>query len=422
MPVVNGIIQAPVSIADVQSVVPVIIQGTVNGTVMRIRSGDLGVLCSAKVGDTFRAPITVNGTTYSNILWTVIDRVDINIWSKYKPVRLLNTINVLSQWDAANNKWKNNATWMHGSPLGNYAVNKYGLATHYYGTIDEVIAQYDANDPMNGWVYNRPQGGSLSPYRLTDFAGYCHDANGVAQRFICGAFRTNPDNPDDHNTRVTATFMYSPDVDYAITPENILGNGDYYFGVILVKGNSKFYFTGDNKSTAQAIISLDAGKYTAYPFFSNIEISPTEPHGNGIFYTIPMLTPTSFQLTSSNTGGITVSARYFVFRPILLDGGEGEPEVQKGRVIVEIRNTGTALRYVYFTLNYDNNTQHIRVPDSGNVTINSNEMVTRSVVSSEIEPYYGHVNGTLYWMENNGGLVHSFSFPIMMGVINAEAE
>lgn len=409
MPVVNGIIQAPVSIADVQSVVPVIIQGTVNGTVMRIISGDVGVLCSAKAGDTFRAPITVSGTTYSNVLWTVVARVDINIWAKFKPVHLLNKKETQDQWDAANSKWKNSATWMHGSPLAGYATNKYGLAARSYGTIEEVIAKYGDNDPMNGWVYNRPLGGSSSPYRLTDFAGYAHGASDFADNFFCGAVRTNPGNLQDHSTRVTATFMFSPETDYAINPENILGEGSYYFGVILVKGNSKFYFTGGNKTTVSEVISLDEGTYIAYPFFSTARITYGQSQQNGTYYTIPMLSPVTVQVSSNYNGGITVNAKYRQ----LNNQNTGVWEDIPSDVYVNIVNTVATQREVYFTLNYGSQT--IRVPEvSGTITLPANGTISRTVRSSAIVPYYGSVTGTLYWQ--NGGVFNQFSFLIAQNV------
>ena len=66
-----------VSIGDLQRCFAVVIKATVNGQTVRRLSGDLGVICSKKTGDTF----TVDGVT-----WQVESRAEINPWARYRPI------------------------------------------------------------------------------------------------------------------------------------------------------------------------------------------------------------------------------------------------------------------------------------------------------------------------------------------------
>ena len=125
----NGIITAPVSIYDVQRAL-----GIVGG-------GDLG---------------------------TLIRTGNINMFAKYKPVRL-NMINTLGQWDTTTNKWKDTATWWKGTDLN------CGVSFNSFGSFANAKSAVDNQSAV--WNSILPTGGSSQPYRLTDFAGYNHRAN-----------------------------------------------------------------------------------------------------------------------------------------------------------------------------------------------------------------------------------------------------
>lgn len=78
-----------VSINDLQRCFAVVIEATINGQTVRLLSGDLGVYCSKKTGDTFSAPYTYNnnGTLVTvNATWRVISRREINPWARYRPI------------------------------------------------------------------------------------------------------------------------------------------------------------------------------------------------------------------------------------------------------------------------------------------------------------------------------------------------
>lgn len=294
----NGMITAPVSIHDVMSVVPVTLRATINGTTVTISSNDLGVLCSKKTGDTITGSYTDpnTGTVTQNVTWTVV-RTDINIWAKYKPVD--NTaLHYMGQWDltAATPTWKSpsDVGFTPSTPWwrGRGSSWKYGLEPFTSSSLSGIIQQYDLGDDMNGWTYHGPTGGIYSPYRLTDFASYNHRAQGLAEKFMV----SNPLVVDSNKMATfIAAIMYSLDDGTNITPENILGDGSWYFGVAMVlNGSVAFSMSSryEHTNNIEQAISLSGisenTTYTCYPFFS---INPVSAGGSNTFYTIPLLHP-----------------------------------------------------------------------------------------------------------------------------------
>ena len=156
-----GRIEAPVSVYDVQQCCWVRMQRTVSGQTQTKYSGDVGVLCGAKVGDIIPA-------TDGQGSWTVVARGAINKWARYKPERADGPR--LLYYDAGQRSRKG---------------NNFGLAVPY--------CHYDAqriwyNYVMNGmvadillgdfepWEYLQPRGdmsgvsgGVKEFYRLSDW-------------------------------------------------------------------------------------------------------------------------------------------------------------------------------------------------------------------------------------------------------------
>ena len=128
MSIVNGIITAPVSIEDVKEV-------------LNEDSNDIATLCKS---------------------------TNINMWAKYKPVNLRkkfvpDTLNSDGRsWTAPSGKL--------GWWLGNNTIEDAALV------IPLVSSKSDFDDDKAKWAYNKPYGGDISPYRLSDFAGYWDDA------------------------------------------------------------------------------------------------------------------------------------------------------------------------------------------------------------------------------------------------------
>lgn len=88
---------------------------------------------------------------YGNDLGTVCVSPAVNMWSKYKPTRYAK-IGIMSDAD--------------------FAAAQYSLNIPVFYSLHELGQAILAGTSV--WGYNKPQGGSASPYRLTDFNGYEH--------------------------------------------------------------------------------------------------------------------------------------------------------------------------------------------------------------------------------------------------------
>lgn len=340
---VTGLITPPVGIPDLMKIMKVTLTRVVNGRTQRRISGDLGVLLGAKVGDKIPASDGLGN-------WEVSSREDINIWSKFKPVHLLRTIDTTGQFNFSTNKWKDNATWMHGSPIANYTINSYGLAVQHDTTVANVIEKYKQGDSMNGWIYNRPKGGADSPYRLTDCAYYCHKAAAFGDNFLVN----NPIVNSQNKAYITAQFMYSVDDEYAVNPENLMG-GSKYFGIVVVNANNNSvagYMTSDTPGipTVEAEVdNLNVGTtYTVYPFLAESPIEWGSPQASNKFYSLPLLQPVNItpKRSSDDHGGLVVVARYMS----IMDKDFTTVDI-KDTISVTIKNTyGYAYNEVYFEI------------------------------------------------------------------------
>lgn len=233
----SGKITAPVSIYDVQ-------QALGNS------SGDLGTLCQAS---------------------------SINMWAKYKPVRLNVIDTVTGQWDATNNTWLSTATWWKG-----LANNFAGLTPCEVGTIAQIVSHYDGD--MNGWSYDKPGGGANQPFRLTDFAGYNHRAPAAIENFYIA-----PEITEGGSFFASAMMsMPASDADYITLADfQSLAYGELYFGVA-------FYNRSTNQMVARCTAATageagvegnftDSGHIIAkntqcyvYPFLSNTRLYLTD--------------------------------------------------------------------------------------------------------------------------------------------------
>lgn len=130
----DGKIIAPVSVADVMSVVPVSLQRTNTQTQQTERgaSCDVGTLCSAEVGQTITARDGKGN-------WTVVSRIPINMWARYKPINFAKIGSLTTQ------EWNNALHGVYHStslPL----LNNSGRLNH------------------DVWTYRKPTGGASSPY------------------------------------------------------------------------------------------------------------------------------------------------------------------------------------------------------------------------------------------------------------------
>ena len=274
----NGLITAPVSIHDVQQAL-----GISGG-------GDLATLCKS-------------------------DRI--NIWAKYKPVD--NTsIHYMGQLNLTTKQWKSDATWFHGKGQNwRFGLSPWSVSGSGSTTLAQLIAKYNAIDDMNGWVYHAPTGGSTSPYRLTDFNEYNHNAQSFASDFVVGS----PVGIDGSTLKgmLIASYLHAADDGTNITPYNLLGVNTY-FGVVMTKSDGTIVLHGTTNSVDVTVIqqeitfpaNSEGQTYYVYPFLA----VNSEPQFNNVYiantyYTLPLLSRASLQVViKSQTIRISVAGEY----------------------------------------------------------------------------------------------------------------
>lgn len=256
MAISSGVVVWPVEIADIQRVAGVVLQRTVGGVTQRKISGEIGVLASAVEGETVADD--AGGTA-----WTVVSRIPINVWAKYKPVRYSyldtthNPSDPTQTWLNSNKSWKTDAYviwWRNPQNVYGDTIYTCGFAIPASGSISENIV----ND-LGAWEYLRPRGvgteGGVSyfePRRLLDFNQYLPSARCpfqvslptiavLSNNLLSGKcrFRT----PSQHAYNLTLNDIFGQ------------GGGAMYFGVAVVIGTAVWSRTqeyGDDK-----IISLE---------------------------------------------------------------------------------------------------------------------------------------------------------------------
>ncbi len=127
MSIVNGIVQAPVTIADVK-------------TTLGETSNDLAALCRSD---------------------------KINMWAKYKPVELNKTF-TSDEFDFENRKWRDNATWYRGADFEGVGIC--GIKIAHSSTLQSLTELYDKG--QSNWSRVKVDSTFACPYRLSDFVGY----------------------------------------------------------------------------------------------------------------------------------------------------------------------------------------------------------------------------------------------------------
>lgn len=152
MSVSNGRITAPVSIQDVK-------------TVLGMSSNDVGTLCKSG---------------------------KINKWSKYKPVSYPALFpSGEAQWrgDAASTLWGMQVDILDDAPIWNGGKDVYE----------------ESSFPHYNYVYDKPVGGAIAPYRLQDFNGYNHNAT---ELYIQEIQKGTVDEIYVHNTTTETEKFY----------------------------------------------------------------------------------------------------------------------------------------------------------------------------------------------------------------------
>lgn len=283
------------------------------------------------------APVSFNavngalGTRHTD-LGNLCKDSNINVWAKYKPV-VNNIINISSQFDYTTNEWKSTANWFHGSGGRTFGMTPY-TTTNFANIITNTVGG------MNGWSYTPPTGGSSSPYRLSDFVGYHHNAPPIA-----GGFSVPDKQQPQRECWINASFAQAGQTNVALGDFN----ANLYFGFAFVKNGSVAYHgTGDTplqdtiRLTSFALTAY--GTYDVYPFLCTEAITPTtNSMGNHTYWTIPMLSSAQCEVASS-TSGFVVSAEWFGRTSVKVHISNGSGSTKSANIYVRRvgRNWGTA--------------------------------------------------------------------------------
>ena len=227
----------------------------------------------------------------------------INMWSKRKPVPL--PTNFCQDFDSSKPDYK--AEWWRGKDYN------CGITIPIFLSMDEVGEAMDGD--KNGWTYDLPNGSSLEPWRLGDFAGYDTAAPPPFTDF------TFPTVLTKESTEATASFAQN-----AITNEgsvlslaNFEKLRDCYLGVKLYNTSSgrAMYNTMETTiaNSGHPTIKLDvrgiqqSNNWVAFPFISTTPQLQGKPLNAGHYYSIPCVKKVNVSVIGSGVT-ITINAWY----------------------------------------------------------------------------------------------------------------
>lgn len=200
-----------------------------------------------------------------NDIGGLITTGNINKWAKYKPYRSAN----LTTTDTARRE------------------AKYGLSITEYTDLGSPTSTssflYKLVHNQLGWEYLRPrgkgggQGGANEWFRFFDFDGYYHGAvcpigEPITMIYVTGGTAQIAWDLLDNLNSGNLTL---PDIYIGNTPLS-----GYYLGVLLYRDTSNYRLvtsdnllgTGDVQITISNFPDADLGDWTAYPFFSSVQI------------------------------------------------------------------------------------------------------------------------------------------------------
>lgn len=175
-----------------------------------------------------RDTLNANGGNVTNVLGTFFgDSAKINKWAKFKPIKYASL-----------------------KPLTETQIKSvnYGLTAPQHGSIEETKTRM--------WTYNRPTGGTSSPYRLSDFCGYTTVGTG----------------PVSKRTDLTFNLMFNEEliIQAKIGVQNMneieIGElpalSEYYFCVVLTDGSNVMWKTSTGKISSSSQIRIAASELT----------------------------------------------------------------------------------------------------------------------------------------------------------------
>ena len=314
----NGIISAPVSIKDVQEV-------------LGETSNDLATLCCSS---------------------------KINMWAKFKPVSLGKLFPDRS------------STWWKG---GSFDC---GITVPRTSQVEKVIDFY--SEENNGYVYQRPYGGTSSPYRLADFEGYNHNADCPTGEMntLKSSYLASDEIP------VTFITSASGSAD-SVYLSDIAGLADSYFGCIMLDSSNNLYGIMTSSQKLSEITDIDGlslgltmgtnfavGNYKIVPVLSSVPytamVGSAGVSSLATYYPLPTGKVQSIEIKSPSTSffsHITVVGVYY-------------PSEEKVEVTITTETGGTWSGVIVYL---SSNNDYSGVTDQWNVgTLNANRTYTHT--------------------------------------------
>lgn len=217
---------------------------------------------------------------------------NINMWSKFKPVH---------------------DTELFSNHDGKGSSGNYGIAP-YYGIMSNIKSK--TNGGLNGWTYSKPLGGSLSPFRIGDFRGYCHDALPPFAKLSTNV--ANGKLSIDESLSIAGFMPEKTDYNITLDMLSAFGGSNAFYGILLYSGSTnKAYLDTESIAQKNGHFSIEiAATEFALSKTGNSEnwtLCPLIAVKNGTnsytYYTIPYMSVVPFTLSKAPSYSIIVKAR-----------------------------------------------------------------------------------------------------------------
>lgn len=224
---------------------------------------------------------------------------EINKWSRYKPVRY--------SWPVASMNISKPSDWWKAND------RRCGLAFNTYDSPGSLSIPgsflYQLVNNLDVWTYDRPSGGSVSPYRKSDFFGYNHDAILPVGPPPTSIFYVE-------NNQVTIPFeaTVAPNDPHNLTLADIEVNGiplsQYYMGGMLYQKGSSSYIVSTTSTpignghptlVMRGLSDSYAGTWALYPFLSKAAFSGSGSLPVSTFICFPLRKNISVVIKESGT-------------------------------------------------------------------------------------------------------------------------
>ena len=288
---------------------------------------------------------------------------NINKWAKYKPLKYskiyeLNSTDMLS----VNYGIKDIPTWTRLDYMSTFlfSTSRASLSQTYWPECDRDRTP-SASLASEYWAYERPTGGSASPYRLTDFNNYYHFAVAPVENMESPFINISPEG------LLQISFPKGPvDNPYTLLLEDLTYPGtmnqsisNMYFGVLMKKtsGGATYASLMMSGSNYVKIGDVSSARY----FVVGIQLTASQASFIGTWNIYPIISKNTFpQLTTDLS---TYNSGKFI-APLPYHGMDIEVSIEYAEVRIlnalGYRDMSSQQRYVRVTSNLANDGSETR--------------------------------------------------------------